>query len=233
MGSTRWMDLILLLLCGLAYFTVTGLLSVDGARSLIMLAICVMSLGGLLLRPAGPPLTKRTRIPTYVLPLPNMRKPKPRLRHSRVHLRRRATRRNPVLLIVFEMVPWAEEETKSAMKYRWISDSHATYGRHLDTFCMGFDPTLPLALMKGDFVDTTRVKDRFQTLIKDFVTGTQSSAPRNVQAFVAATYLQGDNDDAFVYREVYWGAQERGDIIIPIVIDTGASISMSGVKLDF
>ncbi len=98
---------------------------------------------------------------------------------------------------------------------------------------MGFDPTLPVALMKGDFVDTTRVKDRFQTLIKDFVTGTQSSAPRNVQAFVAATYLQGDNDDAFVYREVYWGAQERGDIIIPIVIDTGASISMSGVKLDF
>jgi hypothetical protein len=100
------------------------------------------------------------------------------------------------------MVPWDEEEMMSATKHRWISDSHPTYGRHLDTFCMGFDPPLPLALMRGDCLDTTQVKDRFQTIIENFVTATQPSAPCNVQALVTAPYLQGDNDDVYVYQEV-------------------------------
>jgi hypothetical protein len=36
-----------------------------------------------------------------------------------------------------------------------------------------------------------------------------------------------------VYRKVYWGSQEWGDLIIPIVINIGASIStVSRIKSD-
>jgi hypothetical protein len=34
-------------------------------------------------------------------------------------------------------------------------------------------------------------------------------------------------------KEVYWGHQKRGDVVIPIIIDTGASISISGERSDF
>jgi hypothetical protein len=53
------------------------------------------------------------------------------------------------------------------------------------------------------------------------------------RALVTATLLQGDSYNRHLRKEVYWGHQQRGDVVIPIVIDTGASISILGEKADF
>jgi hypothetical protein len=54
-----------------------------------------------------------------------------------------------------------------------------------------------------------------------------------LQALVSALYLQGEFYDEPLQKEIYWRAKQRGDRLIPIVIDTGASISISGKKSDF
>jgi hypothetical protein len=55
----------------------------------------------------------------------------------------------------------------------------------------------------------------------------------NSLALVSASYRQGEFYDKPLRKEVYWGAKKRGDQFIPIVINTGASISISGEKDDF
>jgi hypothetical protein len=53
-------------------------------------------------------------------------------------------------------------------------------------------------------------------------------------ALVVAAYLQGELYDGRLHKEVYWGENRRqaADTQIPIVINTGASISITGVKQD-
>jgi hypothetical protein len=99
------------------------------------------------------------------------------------------------------------------------------------TFCGSFDPTAPFRLLKGDFVATTKVK--YRTTMRDFVASTNVTTWADQRALIAATFLQGEGYDSQLRKEVYWGHQKRGDVIIPIIIDTGASISISGEKADF
>jgi hypothetical protein len=100
-------------------------------------------------------------------------------------------------------------------------------------FCGSFDPTAPLSLKKGNFVATTKVKEQYRTTMRDFVATTLVKTRQDHLALVAATYLQGASYNRNLQKEVYWGHHKRGDVVIPIVIDTGASISISGEKADF
>jgi hypothetical protein len=125
------------------------------------------------------------------------------------------------------------KEHRADNKHKWISDPQESYGLLLADFCASFDPTAPLSLMKGDFVATTKVKEEYRTTMRDFVATTKVKTWQDQRALIAATFLQGEGYDQPLRKEVYWGHQKRGDVVIPIVIDTGASISISGEKADF
>jgi hypothetical protein len=78
------------------------------------------------------------------------------------------------------------------------------YGGHIDTSCLSFGPRLPLALMKGDFVNMTKVKDQFRFVIEKFIMKGSLKDPKEIRVLPATMYLQGDHDQ-FVYCKVYWG----------------------------
>ncbi len=118
-------------------------------------------------------------------------------------------------------------------KHQRLSDPLAIYGTSLDVFCASFDPTAPLRLMKGDFAATTKVKEKYRTQMRYFTAPTMVKTCRDRRALLTATYLQGEWYDQGLRKEVYWGHQPPGNKIIPIVIDTGASISISGEQSDF
>jgi hypothetical protein len=199
-------------------------------------------------------------------------------------------RRKEVLVAYIDFIPWDPDETKAHMKYKWINNPQATYGKHFDKFCASlfplsttkrdddltsgvkeedaekaaqareerastkhvwlslpcetygtyfhkfcksFNPTHLLVLLKGDFAATTRVNEKYRTTIRDFVAPTQLRDTSDKLALIAATYLQGEFYDVCLHKEIYWGRQQREEVVIPIVIDTGASISITGVKSDF
>jgi hypothetical protein len=174
--------------------------------------------------PPVPSLTMRTFLrPIQLSPVPQMRERRRRWRYPQhYHLRQKMIRRASSLITYLPFDPWDTQETKSHMKYKWISDTRASYGAHLDritrslcldgpsfsqadyaatikvkekptektlaeiqetrshnrhrwisdptdsygshfhSFCSSFDPTTPLHLMRGDFVEsTTSVRETF------------------------------------------------------------------------
>jgi hypothetical protein len=126
-------------------------------------------------------------------------------------------------------------EERADTKHIWLHDPTATYGPRFHDFCQHFDPTTPLSLLTGDFVSTTNHLDTYRTTIRDFVAPTKKATNKADElALVASTFLQGEFHDECLYKEIYWGQQQgKGERIIPIVIDTGASISITGVLSDF
>jgi hypothetical protein len=233
-----WWAWTLSVLGPLLYFLLVGSISPDGARSCILLFLLAWYLSRS--NQTGPRLTKRMLTPpsTPFPPHPGGRTRTRRRRYPRhYYLRRKISRRNPVLLVTMELIPWDLDETKAHMKHRWISNPRATYGTHFDIFCKSldplphqtatddldgnftppdreryrqmpgdstkerraadkhkwvsdpqesyglsfddfctsFDPTAPLSLMKGDFVATTKVKERFRTTIRDFAAPTKAT----------------------------------------------------------
>jgi hypothetical protein len=274
---------------------VTGSLSTDGARSCLLLCAFARFFGR---HPTGCPLTKRLHTPS-IIPFPPQKGGRRRVQRKRYprhyHLRRRISRRNPVLTVRIELIPWDDVETKAHMKHRWTSNPRATYGAYFDSFCKSleplppekngttnnpaiprpdrenyrrtpgdstkerradtkhrwisdplesygtpfavfcatFNPTAPLSLLKGDFVSATKVKDKYLRTMQDFVATAKTKTWQDRRALVAATYLQGACYDQRLRKEVYWGHSKQGERIIPIVIDTGASISISGEQSDF
>jgi hypothetical protein len=88
--------------------------------------------------------------------------------------------------------------------------------------------------VKGDFVATTRVKEQYRMMILELVAPTKVKNKPDDLDVVTASYLQGEFYDASLYKEVYWEHAMWGNLIIrPIIISTGAPISISGVKDDF
>jgi hypothetical protein len=59
-----------------------------------------------------------------------------------------------------------------------LSNPRLCYGPSFDDCLSNIDRTLPVQLMKDDFMSTTQVKEK---------------AGRDTSAFIAATYLQGEN----------------------------------------
>jgi hypothetical protein len=51
-----------------------------------------------------------------------------------------------------------------------------------------------LALMKGDFVNMTRVKDQFRTVIEKFMMKESLKDPKEIRVLPATMCLQGDHD---------------------------------------
>jgi hypothetical protein len=127
-------------------------------------------------------------------------------------LRRRIAQREPKP--EGDFLPWDFAEF-SAHHNPHLLNLHLIYGSSFDNCLTNIDPTLTIQLMKDDFISTTKVKER---------------SDRDKAAFVAATYLQGE-DSKDLNKFAYWGEQNK--IITPIVIDTGASISISGLKGGF
>jgi hypothetical protein len=76
-----------------------------------------------------------------------------------------------------------EREARAESKHEWISDPLETYGDYFYVFCSSFDLTKPLALMKGDFVATTQLKEQYQRTIKDFVAPTRKAKDRHDEAW--------------------------------------------------
>jgi hypothetical protein len=104
-----------------------------------------------------------------------------------------------------------------------------TWSSRLDSFCQSFDPRLPLQLLTGSV--TTKKTIGYNPKMSLFVDNRDCATNRSV--LVAASYLQGEYYDTNLRQEVYWGSQTVSDRVIPIVIDTGAFISITGERSDF
>ena len=207
--------------CTLGYLTTQGYLGPDECRLGLILSIFTSYL--LHQAPVNSKLTKtqeplrfcntRSSGPKFWDDsLPTRRRRKRRRYPKQYWLRRRIARREPPP--EGDFLPWDHTECE-AHNQPHLSNPRILYGQSFDDFLSTIDPTLPVQLMKADFISTTKVKEK---------------ADRNATAFVAATYLQGDGGTD-LNKFAYWG--EKSELITPIVIDTGASISISGLKEDF
>jgi hypothetical protein len=125
-------------------------------------------------------------------------------------------RRRKQLVVWWDMDPWDSNECKSHSKHKWIHFPQESYGGSFDRFCDGFDPLLPLALTKQDFGSTTRVKHKNAAVIRE--ASWLTTRPRSL--------IAADSFEPFVF----WGMKNQ---LVPIVIDTGASILVTGIKSDF
>jgi hypothetical protein len=154
--GASWWPWTLFVLGSILCLTLLGVLTPDGARSGLLLYVFVRYLDQRFNR-SGPWLTKRTRTPS-ITPFPPHPGGRPRTRRRlyprHYHLRRKMSRRNPVLTVTMELIPWDNQETKAHMKHRWISNPRATYGTSFDTFCRSLDP-LPAKQATDDPLPTT------------------------------------------------------------------------------
>jgi hypothetical protein len=98
----------------------------------------------------------------------------------------------------------------------------------LDTFCSSFDLRLVYKLLTGISLPIKMLG--IDPRMINFAANSMNN--KELSALVAASVLQGDYYDANLKR-VYWGTQMGGGRLIPIVIDTGALISISGERSDF
>jgi hypothetical protein len=125
---------------------------------------------------------------------------------------------------------WNKKKTTCDFpKYNAIGHATPAQKSALERFCHSFDPRLPFHLMTDSSMLHKTVGNDWR--LKYFVGNT--NIPAQHLTLVAASILQGDYYDANLRKEIYWGTQTGGDRIIPIVIDTGASISITGEKTDF
>jgi hypothetical protein len=100
----------------------------------------------------------------------------------------------------------------------------------LNEFCNSFDPRLPLRLLTESPGIPRVVGHDLRMII--FVPNLTWSRPDHL-ILVNATRLQGKYYDNNIKCKVYWRTQTAGDRVIPIVINTGASISITGEWNDF
>jgi hypothetical protein len=81
-----------------------------------------------------------------------------RLRYPRQYwLRRRIARRRKKP--EGEFIPW-DQAYFAAHHKPHLSNPRLYYGPSFAAFCASIDPTLPIQLMKDDFLSTTKVKER-------------------------------------------------------------------------
>ncbi len=142
-------------------------------------------------------------------------------------LRRRKTPRKghrPMSRYQSSCPKWADEDAAVPEDFSWW------LSRRLDNFCKGFDPRLPIKLMNGSFLDD---KLDFDLTMRTFGGSSPCIQHPAQSVFVAASVLQGEYYDTDLRKAIYWGEPPDENKVIPIVIDTGASISISGEESDF
>jgi hypothetical protein len=112
------------------------------------------------------------------------------------------------------MDPWDPEECKSHQQHKWIHIPGASYGSSFESFCENFDPLLPLLLMRNHFDCSSKSKEKDTVAMQE-----GHRLTKRPMSLIAA------NSHAF------WGVDNQ--LVAPIVIDTGASILVTGNKSDF
>jgi hypothetical protein len=121
----------------------------DPARLLLMTSFVVWQ-AFVVTRGPRPPLTPRVRVHEFSpVFFPNWGRPGHRLRYEsrrryryprHYHLRRRLSRRNPLLLAVYSgFLPWDAKESKAQLKHKWISNPRMTYGPKFNDHCASLD----------------------------------------------------------------------------------------------
>jgi hypothetical protein len=134
-----------------------------------------------------------------------------------------------------------EEKPSNSSQYQKLHLPMEQYGPYFYTFVDTLNPLLVLSLLKNDFIQTTKVKTKYDAINTPAqVYDNDSADPDNdaivgitrhwmtEAAYILAIDLQSAGRSAT--KSCYWA---NDDSSIPIIIDTGASVSVSPNEADF
>lgn len=126
-------------------------------------------------------------------------------------LRRRINRRHPLKMIEPEDIEleFSHEEFKSQFGHRFLHIPEFTYGSGFQSYCKSIHPISDKFQLK-DFIATTKVKNKFSNSL--MVTATSFCGFPSVGEFVS---------------------ENSTDRTLPVVIDSGASLSVTPIESDF